>query len=603
VEELEVVSSVQKQPQALFILDGLHILRLAQAVLPELDIDELMGERPAQLAALARKVDENRRDNSQCLDEDGGESDGEQRRCRIRFDFDPTPEVEHLSEGHSRPEQIASVSGNLVRPYDIAKHVQLLTKDHEKVARMTFHERKMRFLASKCVALATVSRDAFFVKDKTSDRWKQFSQANAKAQLKNDWLNCPGYSIGNKTVDTFFKENRYPVLDGIIYVPNADGFLVYRGERRLNTWFERQLSFQKSSMSDDNTLLLMRILFRNLLKIKVDGWDEMIEYIIGEEETPAKWFFHWIASLYQRPGRSLSTTLWIIGLAQGTGKGLFCEMMRGLLGRSNVYDANNKELRGEWNDFLGHVSLVIGDEMTFDSKKDFYDMLKRYVSASEIALRKRNVGQYMAPCVGNWLFTTNNSRPVTIDEGDRRNTFIATTEEESEARELSSQFYRLSGAEKQLAYEGIAEVLSIIEIDDDLIRYATMTPIKAEIMGLSQSPLMRWLSTASKYYWKVGDFQASDRIYAEFRQWGSDNHIYVGQLSRTQFDMQIGDAGKRGLVLKARKRIDGVLHRGYQLLKFPPHGFYDDEKDLGVEETTHLQKVKTNIDKAKGRRP
>ena len=567
------------------------------------DIDELMGTAPDHDIEDLRKKAQTRTRTTDTEEVPEKSQSGERRKCNIPPDFDPTPAVHPLQSGYMRPPSSSQWCDHFVFPINMAKTFRLLTDDTARVAAMSLRERRQRFLASKCVSVSTGGKDQYYVKKKYSTRWTNMTLNGAKAQLKNDWLNCRGFGIGNETVDDFFRENRYPVLEGVIYVPNAREFLNYKGSDRLNTWWERQLPYREAATRSDHALLMMRIIFQNLLNINVQEWDEMLPLLEEGSESPARWFFHWTASVYQRPGLSLPTTLWVVGHGQGTGKGLFSEMMRVLVGRSNAHDANLKELKGDWNDFLGSASLIIGDEMTFDSRKDFYDMLKRYVSSSEIALRKRNIGQYMVPNVANWLFTTNNSRPVTIDENDRRNTFIGTTNDEDKARTLASKFYSLSPGDKARAYEGVAEFLGQIAVDDALIQTAIMTPAKEQLIGLSRPPFLDWLSSSAKASWSVGEYWVSDNIYAAFRDWARDNQIYEGETRRPHFNMQVNEADKRGFLKKARKRIDGVQTRGYELRRYPTYSYYDDAVDLGEQKRSRQEQLQELADgRKRGRR-
>jgi hypothetical protein len=490
------------------------------------------------------------------------------RVSALPWNYDPTPPRSSDEPGYVRPEPKVWIESFDIEEVDMGDLVPLLKNDEEVVKKMKVVERKYRFLASKCVCEGRTGR-SFFIKDKCAGRWNELSSHAAKAQLKHDWGgDQTRFNITDKAVDEFFRANKYPVVQGTIYAPNMGDFVRYRGAVRLNTWAIPQLAYAQGSVANKNTELMLRIIVENLLNEEWNGIEALRTEISSDRESVIRWVFHYLASLYQRPGKSLPVALWMVGLTQGIGKTMFGRMLLTLIGEENGIFLNNDEMTGGWNDFIGNNQLMLGDEVKFDSKKEFYDMLKRYISTEQIALRKRNVGTYLIPNVTNWIFFTNNPKPVTIDDNDRRNTFIATTKDMVNGKPLARQFYMLSREEKMEAYRGIAEFLGSIEIDDALISTGIWTPLKEEIAGTSRSPVLRWLMDEEQ--WQPGQRDHSDNLYGMYSAWCEVNNEIYNRSQQKFFELMF-EAQERGFICKMKNPFlkDRKRRRGYEFIKRP----------------------------------
>jgi hypothetical protein len=527
------------------------------------------------------------------------------RVSALPWNYDPTPPPSSDEPGYVRPAPKVWIESFDIEELDMCNLVPLLKNDEQVVKKMKVVERKYRFLASKCVCEGKSGRS--FIKDKGASRWNELSNHAAKAQLKHDWGGDQTlFNITDKTVDEFFRGNKYPVVQGTIYAPNMGDFVRYRGEVRLNTWAVPQLAYAQGSIADEHTELMLRIIVENLLNEKWNGIEALRTEISSDKDSVLRWVFHYLASLYQRPGKSLPVVLWIVGLAQGIGKTMFGRMMLTLIGEENGIFLNNEELTGGWNDFIGNNQLMLGDEVKFDSKKEFYDMLKRYISTEQIALRKRNVGTYLIPNVTNWIFFTNNPKPVTIDDYDRRNTFIATTKDMVNGKPLARQFYMLSREKKKAAYQGIAEFFGSIEIDDALISTAIWTPLKEEIAGTSRSPVLRWLLDERR--WQPGKRDHSEKLYGMYSEWCQVNNELYNRSQQKFFELMF-EAQERGFVCNLKNPFfkDGKRRRGYEFIKRPitraAQGYETTlEEDMAEESGKHSnQNVTSLMDKLRER--
>lgn len=387
-----------------------------------------------------------------------------------------------------------------------------------------------------------------------------------KSVLMADWgRGQTQYNIRKETIADFFKGDEFVVLDGTIYLPGAGDYVEVRGRKFLNLYHEKPLPYRDGTMGSDPFVALMELIVFNLMGRDHGSVDDWVVEIFGEEETDLKWLFHWLASQYQRPGKALPTALWLVGRGQGVGKGLFTSGLALLIGRSNSKKVSPEEFGGGWTDFLIGASLIELDEIDFGSRKGAYDKIKRLIGNDMTAARKRNHGDIIMPSVANFIFTTNNTTPVAMDQGDRRNTVFGTKNTQ-EAKDRASAYYRLGVDAHLEAWEGMAELLACIEIDDVLISTAFPTEIKERMIENNINPVEEWLTADETLkIWPMLTFAPSDWLYSKYANWMREKDGFPGCINRTYFFRQMGEMNDLGLVsCKDRKTHHGdQKFRGY----------------------------------------
>jgi len=258
--------------------------------------------------------------------------------------------------------------------------------------------------------------------------------------------------------------------------------------------------------------------------------------------------------------------------------------MRTLVGRSNAGQVSVEEFRGDWTDFIAGKMLFIADEVDLGSRKEFNDKLKRLIGNPKTAVRQRYLGVFEVPSVANWIFTTNNTSPLALDPEDRRHT-IFETRNTPEAKNLAREFYDLGPARRQIAWEGFAELLFKVEIDDALISHALMTPIKERMIGLTLDPVEEWaLSDEMLELWPVGSFAARAWLFDRFTTWARENEVFYGSRSLQHFKRKLSDLTSAGLVShEERPRLEnGGRPRGHVRLQPGDFESYSDVNDLPI---------------------
>lgn len=478
---------------------------------------------------------------------------------RVPTDYDPFSSVTAIPTGYRRPKELCWVPSNLVRPVGMSELSPLWRQDVETLGTS---DRRHRFLST---VVAMVGGE-YYVRRKSHGKWTlKKKAAEVKNILWNEWGGSEtDLNIRPDSIDTFFSNAAFVVLDSTAFVPGAGPFLEYNGDKCLNTHYQPPLTYPKSGAIGDETLQLIEMIVMNFLG-RTEGTNEDWFTEI-EDDTPSdiRWFFHWLANLYQRPGKALPTALWLIGPAQGVGKSVFASGLRMLVGEANAKNVSAEEFKGDWTDFLTSASLFLLDEVDFSSRKEANSKLKRLVGNDTIAVRKRNVGEYVLPAVANFVFTTNNIQPLALDRDDRRNAFFETNGSAA-SKNRAKQFFNLGPERIRSAWEGLAEILHDIVIDDDLIGNAFETDVKRRMIDNGLDAFDEWFQSDEVLErWQVGQFAPVWWVKERYVAWAKEN-AYQGCSSTSYCQRKIDEMVSEGLLSnKQRKTLsDGSKPHGY----------------------------------------
>ena len=135
------------------------------------------------------------------------------------------------------------------------------------------------------------------------------------------------------------------------------------------------------------------------------------------------YLINWIAFIVQHPGTKTETAFVLKGLP-GIGKNTFftdvlCELLNGY-SEKNITDI--KDITGDRNAVLENKMLIVLNEVknVKDVNSRMFQVLKSIITdthhrVGQMYKEKKSVEQ-----CANFIFVSNNSFPVQIEEGDRR---------------------------------------------------------------------------------------------------------------------------------------------------------------------------------------
>jgi len=129
----------------------------------------------------------------------------------------------------------------------------------------------------------------------------------------------------------------------------------------------------------------------------------------------------YLAHMVQRPNERPMTGIAIIG-GQGTGKGIFIEFLKRMMGGSrNVNTTASADDTKSFNFSLGNKLLVVFDEATFSGDRKQADFMKKLVTEPRIRIEQKGLDAYEVDNFARVIITSNNMQSaVPASIGARR---------------------------------------------------------------------------------------------------------------------------------------------------------------------------------------
>jgi hypothetical protein len=338
--------------------------------------------------------------------------------------------------------------------------------------------------------------DTYYIRDRTTGTWMPSAAARRTLFQQYGGQKAIGGTLQIITMDDIklFLSIGVVAFHGTIYAPGMGDFLIYRDEKRLNVYKDQRMAGDTDNIPATEELLKI---IRNSLCAEPEekGLGDMLAEIDGPEPTKFKWVMHWLAARYQMPGFAPQTNLWFIGELRGIGKGSLVQLMKRVMGGQTVGKASQEDIERGWSDCFLNKELMEWDEFKSpDGWRSFNNLLKEKTGNTELTVTKRNVGVSVHPAVAMHIFSTNEERPILVEEFDRQNTFISVTKDtrwQSRARAL---FNPVTGefATPGLA-SGFAALLNTIAVDVAFIRTLLKTEKWYELRAGSEDSVRKWV--------------------------------------------------------------------------------------------------------------
>ncbi len=146
------------------------------------------------------------------------------------------------------------------------------------------------------------------------------------------------------------------------------------------------------------------------------------DIITDNNDIDYDFLIKWIASIIQKPGFKTAMAPVLVG-AQGTGKGIFTDVISNLIG---CYAWRNAEracdVTGKNNGNLENKMFVVLNEARDANSKNCLegDRMKTLITESSMNIEDKYVKSHQADNVLNFIMCTNNYHPIEMDETDRR---------------------------------------------------------------------------------------------------------------------------------------------------------------------------------------
>ena len=162
---------------------------------------------------------------------------------------------------------------------------------------------------------------------------------------------------------------------------------------------------------------------------------DLIEHLFSNDKGAKRWFMQWLAYPLQHPGTKLFTSVLLWGVRHGTGKSLIGETMGKIYGL-NYTELNQRDLYNGFNEWAENKQFVMGDDITGTDKRHESDILKRFITQSELRLNIKHVQSFTVRDCINYFFSANQPTAFFLEDDDRRS-FV----HEITAEPLTDEFY------------------------------------------------------------------------------------------------------------------------------------------------------------------
>ena len=175
-----------------------------------------------------------------------------------------------------------------------------------------------------------------------------------------------------------------------------------------NSWMGFAVEKVVPSPSDDDRKNFQIVL--DHIKMLCNNDDPVFEYVLD-----------WLAHMFQFPAHIAGTSLLFKG-KQGLGKNNFYRLIERMIGNNYCDYTDNPELDvfGTFNSSLSTKLLFLFDEVSGSVGFKYSDRIKGLITGDKIKINEKNMKSEPQTNYIRYLFFTNNSFPVKIEDGDRR---------------------------------------------------------------------------------------------------------------------------------------------------------------------------------------
>ncbi len=139
-----------------------------------------------------------------------------------------------------------------------------------------------------------------------------------------------------------------------------------------------------------------------------------------DDEDAQALLISFLAHIVQFPGKKIKWAVFMQG-AQGSGKGVYMDMMSTVLGYTNFTIVKDSVINGKFNSWACGKQLVFYDEVLQGiTKLDTMNSLKAKISSDFISVEQKHLDVRNEPNTANDFFASNAANGIRIDDTDRR---------------------------------------------------------------------------------------------------------------------------------------------------------------------------------------
>ena len=217
-----------------------------------------------------------------------------------------------------------------------------------------------------------------------------------------------------------------------------------------------------------------------------------IKILCGNDVMVYDYFIKWIAQMIQYPAtKSICPTLIS---KQGGGKTSIVILLQKMMGKSKIFETADP-LRDVWGTFNGLMSKAFLVNLDEVSKKDTMEVIgkiKKLVTSGTITINHKMKDPYEVNSFHRFLMTTNSEEPIVVEDKDRRNFVIRSSDELIGNKKYFTDLYKLLDDINVIKtcyeyFKGIPDMDKFGDLE------TPQTEHQNNLKQLSRSPIEQWL--------------------------------------------------------------------------------------------------------------
>lgn len=347
------------------------------------------------------------------------------------------------------------------------------------------------------------------------------------------------------------KEKRIKKVFNINYEPSEDKFIYMESKRYFNI-------YQKTVYFD---------FFKKESEYYFPHIEELILNLCGNDENSYNWFNMWLGWQIQNPTRKLPTAVIFQG-RQGSGKGVFKNLILDNIFGSNVQEINQTHLESSFNDYLLGKQIIVANEVIHNENKALLpNVLKNLVTDPTLTISRKFKSSVEGKNYTHWIFCTNNDNPLKIDEDDRRYS-VFYSEKLKGGEEHACEFVKELIINLEYELKQYISYLKTLEIKEHIVRKPIWTDAKAEIIELNKDSVDKFKEYLQQFsnledvfkviyggldnyyidnsYGDGDNYILTEKIYLLYEFW-CQKHKEKGIYSKQNFSKKLSNKGCKAL--------------------------------------------------------
>ncbi len=223
-------------------------------------------------------------------------------------------------------------------------------------------------------------------------------------------INVPASFGGSKLrAITYISDNNFiEKVEARVYLPMIPDLICeINGSKVLNIFNPKTIPIAAESYTKEG-ITAIELIKKHLL------------FIFGTEDN-ASIMLNWLAHNVQFPGVKILYSPIIQGI-EGIGKSFFGELLRSVLGDTNVGTVSSTQIISDFNGWAQGKIVNIVEEIRVKGQNRYeaVNAIKPLITDRMIQINEKNVKPYVTPNTINYLFHTNFKDAVPLGDDDRR---------------------------------------------------------------------------------------------------------------------------------------------------------------------------------------